>query len=76
MNEIIDRLNAYYQSFLRVLPRIGIAIIVLVVGIIVVNWVGKGIRRKISSSSHDPLMSGFLSKAIKLVLFIALFMRA
>ncbi len=76
MNEILERLNVYYQSFLRVLPRIGIALVILVVGIFAVNWVVKVIRRKISRSSHDPLMSGFLSKAIKLVFFIALFLLA
>lgn len=76
MNEIIERLNVYYQSFLRLVPRIGVAILVLVVGIIIVNWLTKIIRKKISSSSHDPLMSGFLTNAVKLVLFVALFLLA
>jgi small conductance mechanosensitive channel len=76
MNEIVERLNAYYHSFLRVLPRIGMAILVLIVGVIIVNWLTKIVRKKISGSSHDPLMSGFLTKAIKLILFVVLFLLA
>lgn len=74
MNDILQRLNTYYHAFLKSLPRIGIAILILIVGIIVINWLGKLFKNKIASSSHDQLMSGFLSKAVKLVLFVVLFL--
>lgn len=74
MNDILQRLNTYYHAFLKSLPRIGLAVLVLIIGILVINWLGKLFKRKIASTAHDQLMSGFLSKAIKLVLFIGLFM--
>lgn len=76
MNEITERLNAYYHAFLKALPRISVAILILVVGIIVLNWLTRIIKRKIAASSHDPLMSGFLANAIKLALFVVLFLLA
>lgn len=72
MDEIMKRLNSYYHTFLAMLPRLGIAIIVLVVGIVVVNWLTSLIRERIKSQSKDSLMSGFLSKAIKLVFIVVI----
>lgn len=54
------------------LPRIGLAILILVIGIIVANWITSIIKGRIRKKSHDPLMSNFLAKAIKLVLFIVI----
>lgn len=73
MNDILQRLNTLYHTFLKSLPRIGLALLLLIVGILVVNWLGGFFKRRIAATSHDQLMSGFLSKAIKLVLFIGLF---
>lgn len=74
MNDILDKLNNYYHSLLKMLPRIGLALVVLIVGILVASWLTSIIRKKIRSSSKDPLMSGFLGKAIKLILFIIIFL--
>lgn len=74
MNEILARLNDYYHLFLKMLPRIGMAIVVLIIGILAANWVTGIIRKGIKKKSHDPLMSGFLGKAIKLILIIIIFL--
>ncbi len=74
MNEIIARLNTYYYAFLRMLPRLGVALLVLIIGVIVVNWLTSLVRQRIKSQSQDSLMSGFLSKAIKLVLIVVIFL--
>lgn len=70
MEDILERLSKYYHSFLKLLPRLAMAILVLIIGIIVANWLSSVIRKKIRGKSHDPLMSGFLGKTIKLVFFI------
>jgi len=74
MNEIISRIENYYIQFLKAVPRFALAIILLVVGIILTNWITSFIRKKIGQKSHDPLMSGFLSKAIKIILIICIFL--
>ncbi len=74
MNEILQKLTDYYHTFLRILPRIGLAILVLIIGIFIANWLTAIIRKKIRVKSQDPLMSGFLGKAIKLIFFIILFL--
>lgn len=76
MDKIIARLHVYYTAFLKAIPRIGLAILILIIGLIVASWVTSQITRKLKSNSHDPLMSGFLGKAIKLVLIIAIFLLA
>ena len=74
MNQVLERLHAYYYAFLKSLPRIGLAILIIVIGIIIANWLTGFLKRRIRHRSHDPLMSNFLSKAIKIVLFICIFL--
>lgn len=76
MNEIISELNAYYHKFLALLPRLGLAILVLAIGILVAGWITSLFRKKVNSKAHDKLMIGFLTKAIKVVLFIIVFLLA
>lgn len=72
MNEILVRLNLYYLKFLSALPRIGMAIIILVVGILLASWLTKIIQKGIRKRSHDPLMSSFLGEAIKLIFVVVI----
>ncbi len=72
MEAIINKLHVYYISFLKTIPRIGLALLILVLGILIVNWLTKLFNREINSQSKDPLMSGFLSKAVKIVLVIGI----
>ena len=74
MDKILQRLETYYVAFLKALPRVALAIILLVAGIMLSTWLTGVIRRRIRQKSHDPLMSGFLSKAIKLVFVIVIFL--
>ena len=76
MNEILAKLNFYYDEFLKLVPRIGLAIIVLVVGILLSNWITSLLRKKISSKAHDKLMVGFLAKTIKLTFIVIIFLFA
>lgn len=76
MEKILERLEVYYNAFLKAIPRIGLAILILIIGIIVAGWITTIIRKRMKEKSGDPLMTGFLAKAIKLVLFIAIFLLA
>ncbi|MEO6000633.1 MAG: mechanosensitive ion channel family protein [Chitinophagaceae bacterium] len=74
MDKILSRLYAYYNAFLGAIPRIGLALLLLILGCILANWLANVIGKKLKRKSHDPLMSGFLMKSIKLVLFVAIFL--
>ncbi len=76
MNEILSTLNSYYHKLLIWLPRIGLAILVLFIGIVVAGWLTSFIRKRLNSKAHDKLMVGFLSKAIKAILVIIIFLMA
>ena len=76
MNEILNRMEVYYHAFLKSVPRIGLAIVIVVIGILLAGWVTSILQKKIKQKSHDQLMSNFLAKAIKLVLIIAVILMA
>lgn len=76
MNQILAKLEAYYNSFLKSIPRIGLAILILIIGILAASWLTSLFQKKISRKSHDPLMSSFLAKAIKLILIVVIFLLA
>jgi small-conductance mechanosensitive channel len=76
MDKIVTRLYVYYNAFLKAIPRIALAILILVIGILVAGWLTTLIRQRLKKRAHDTLMSGFLAKAIKLVLLIAIFLLA
>ncbi len=76
MDKIVTRFYAYYNAFLKAIPRIALAILILVIGIIVAGWLTSLIRNRLKKRAHDTLMSGFLAKAIKLVLLITIFLLA
>jgi len=73
MNEIIKRLEVYYHSFLKTIPRIGLAVLILIIGILIADWLTSIFKKRIKGKSYDPLMTAFLAKVIKLVLIICIF---
>jgi small conductance mechanosensitive channel len=76
MNEILKRLDLYYLALLKAVPRIGLAILILIIGIFIVNWLSSIFQKRVKRKSQDPLMSSFLAKAIKIILIIWLFLLA
>jgi len=76
MNEIIKRLEVYYYAFLKAIPRIGLAIAIVIIGILLTGWLKSLFKRKLKERSHDQLMSNFLAKAIKLILIISIILLA
>lgn len=69
-------LNNYYEGFLSILPRIALALLVVVLGVLIAQLLTNFYRRKFLKQSDDPLMSKFLTQAVKLVLIIVAVMFA
>ncbi len=76
MKEIIAKLHDYYKTFLDAVPRIGLAILIVIVGIIVASWLTGLFKKRITRHSHDALMGNFFSKAVKLSLIICILLPA
>lgn len=72
--EISRTLHRYWKAFLDSVPRIGLAILVITVGVLLAIWIGNLLRRRLEGKAHDPLMGSFLGKAVKLVLIVAVLM--
>lgn len=76
MKEIISKLDSYYYKMLDLLPRLSLALIVLIIGIFIAGKLTNFIRRRMNIKAHDTLMVGFLSKSIKLILVVIIFLLA
>ncbi len=74
MDEILKRLEVYYVAFLKAVPRIGLAILISVIGIFIVNWLTSLFKIRVKRKSYDLLMSTFLAKAVKVILIICVFL--
>lgn len=67
-------LEAYWQGFLVALPRIGLAILVIVVGILIASWISRLLRQRLEGRMHDPLMGRFIANLLKVALVILVIM--
>lgn len=76
MDEILARLEIYYNAFLKAIPRVALAVVIVIIGVLVSGWLTSLFQKKVRAKSHDQLMSNFLAKAIKLVLIILIFLLA
>src|SRR5690606_3368490 len=73
---IQNSLETYYEEFLKVLPRIALAILVIILGVLLAQLLTNFYKRQFQKKSEDPLMSRFLAQAVKIVLIIIAIMLA
>ncbi len=70
LQRFIDSVQHYYFAFIASLPRLGLALAIVIGGILLAGWLSGIFKRRLLHSSRDPLMSRFLSKTIKVALII------
>jgi small conductance mechanosensitive channel len=73
LEKIIVGLESLLESILLALPRYVIGLLVLVVGIYVSGFIVKIIGRRFAKRDLDKSLQGFLLSAIRLMLYIVLF---
>lgn len=73
---ITNSLHSYYQDFLVILPRIALAILVIIAGVLFAQLLTNIYKRRIQKLAEDPLMARFLAQAIKIILVIIAIMLA
>jgi small conductance mechanosensitive channel len=69
-------LENYYEEFLKVLPRVALAILVIILGVLLAQLLTNFYKRRFQQKSQDPLMSRFLAQAVKIILVIIAIMLA
>src|SRR5690554_1798099 len=75
--EIIEQsLSQYYYRFLQILPRIALAVLVVILGVLLAQLLTSFYKRRFQQKSEDPLMAKFLAQAIKIILIILAIMIA
>lgn len=67
----MNSLIAYWNKFLLALPRIIIAIAIMVVIIFIARYIARMINRKLTGNDHDPLFIQFISRVSKAAIIIA-----
>jgi len=65
----------YWNELIYQLPKIIIAILIIIVGYLLSNYISRLFKRAVSRRSQDPLMTNFLTKCVKLgfVLLVIMF---
>ncbi|MBK5283848.1 MAG: mechanosensitive ion channel [Bacteroidia bacterium] len=80
INSLLEKLKiAFLQNwneFIKHVPDIVLAILIIAAGFLLANFMTKLFRKAIEKKSHDPLMTNFLSKAVKATLIILIIMFA
>lgn len=69
-------IDGYYHEFLQILPRIALAILVIILGVLLAQFITHLYQRRFQQKSEDPLMAKFLAQAIKIILIIIAIMIA
>jgi len=72
MSELENTFLHYWNELVVQLPNFILAILTIIVGYFLANFIARGFRRAISRRSKDPLMTNFLTKSVKtgIILFV------
>lgn len=73
---ITEAFRQFYNNFIEQLPGIGLALLIIILGVLIGIRLGKFSTRRISARTSDPLMSRFLGKAIRFLVIITAIMLA
>lgn len=71
LGEILEK---YWQEFLEAVPRLGLAILVVVIGMLFAGWISRVLRQRLEGRMHDPLMGRFIANLLKVALIIMVIM--
>ncbi|TXK73592.1 mechanosensitive ion channel family protein [Mesonia sp. HuA40] len=75
-DKFIESATAYYQEFIGLLPKIGIGILIVILGSLIAKFISQIYLKRIKRKTTDPLMARFLAQAIKISFILLSFMLA
>ena len=76
ISEFSSALNNYWVSFIKSLPQLLTAILIIIVGVLISRFFTNILERKLVQKSKDPLTARFLTKALKFIFIICVLMLA
>ena len=65
INKLKESLITQWNQLLEQVPNIIIAILIVVIGFLVANFITRLFRKAVSAKTNDPLMTNFLTKTVK-----------
>ncbi|HEV7350421.1 mechanosensitive ion channel [Telluribacter sp.] len=69
-------LDEYWDALIAAIPRIGLAVLIVALGILIAGVIGRFTRRRMQARTEDPLMSTFTGNAVKAILVVIVCMLA
>ena len=69
-NGLMESMTLYWNKFLLSLPRLIMAIILLVIVFFIAAYIARTIKKSLAGKEHDPLFVRFISKITKAVVII------
>lgn len=70
LRDLQQVLNAYWEQFLYLSPKLLIAFVVIVIAFFIANRLGGILSRRLHGNSHDPLLADFLARIAKWALLL------
>lgn len=70
LDDIWANIQNYYDEFVSLLPKMGLAIVVFVVLLLLANWARSFSRRRLTARMDDPLLARFIARMIGTVFII------
>jgi len=70
INDLIQKLNDYYDGFVGVFPQLVLAVITFIVLLFIANRAQKIISTKLSIRMDDPLLAKFLGRVVRSIITI------
>jgi len=75
-DQLATTLGDYYERFIETLPRLGLGLIVIILGILIAGFISRFATNRVKARTQDPLMSRFLGKSIRFILIIGVIVLA
>ena len=69
--ELSRALASYWQSFVQALPRLAMAVLLLLLVYFLAGYISRLLGHRLSGKAHDQLFSGFVTKLVRISLLIA-----
>jgi len=70
ISSLLDSLTDYYHLFIHSLPRVVLALFVLVLAVLIARKMKAFARNRFQKNARDPLLSQFLSEIVRLVIIV------
>lgn len=76
LKEFSEAIQRYWNSFIFSLPKLITAIVIIILGVLISNFITSIIQTKLVKKSKDPLTARFLTKAVKTIFIVLIIMLA